>query len=260
MRAYFSRLFSVFGHWGWLVGVVLLTGCSSSSNPSHPTTILTLTEIRQSSNGELALVYDEQKAQQTGQRLYIVDPNALGKNLQTALNEIQTHPGYGETFSGAVVMHRRFSNDTFGQDSFWVELDPYQLPGAWLPAATLPPLPPSAVAQTLPASFQVYAGLAPDNALASPLNSTSPVIPPVTFAISPARPNEHFIWRSPAGPLDTAISQQPLIQKSNHRKFWDKAEAFADGTITVLTVVAAVGVEFAIECVPYREHASAFHR
>jgi hypothetical protein len=202
------------------------------------------------------LVYNEHKAQQTGQRLYIVDQSALGKNLQTALNEIQTHPGYGATFSGAVVMHRKFSNDTLGQDSFWVELDPYQLPGAWLPALPLPPLTPDAVARALPPSFYAYAGPAPAPAPAPALNNAPPDRPPGVLAIAPMPPNEHFIWRSSLGPFDTAISPQPLIQKSNRRVFWDKAEAFADGTITVLTVAAVVGAELALDCVPYREHAS----
>jgi hypothetical protein len=212
-----------------LAAACFAVGCSSAPEAARPYATLQLTEIRQSAVGQLALVYDQQKPQPPGQRLYLVDQNVLGHNVSAALAEIKAHPGYGETFSGSVVMHRTYVRNTQGDEVFWAELDPFTLPGTWLPPLSLPPLPIGDVAQALPPSFNAPAGPAP-----APNPPNSVPLNPLVMTPAFARPNEHFIWLTADGPLETSVPSRTLFPPPYGETFGGKAEKVLGGTVAVV--------------------------
>ena len=238
-------LLSLLGLFG-LVG--LLAGCSSAPEANYPYTTMTLREIRQAPTGQLALIYDQQKPAPAGQRVYFVDQNTLNRSVAAALEEIKATRGSSESFSGSVVVHRTQAQDAHGQDVFWAELDPYTLPGTWMPLLTEPALTPAALAEALPPSFN------------APHLSTQPIdnqsFSSLTPPIIPTRPGQHFIWLTADGPLDASVADHSLFAPHHNDTFSGKVERVVGGTITVVvgTVVVAgvVALElFVNRCPPH---------
>lgn len=222
-------------------------GCSSTPDSTLPYATLKLTAIRQSPAGQLALVYDQQKPQPPGQRLYVVDQNVLGHEVSAALNEIKAHPGYGETFSGCVVIHRTYVYNTRGDEVFWAELDPFTLPGTWIPPLAQPPLPTDAAARALPESFRTPAAPA--------AVTNAPEMTPSALA----QPNEHFIWLTANGTLETSIPRRTLFPPAYADTFSGNAEKVIGGTVAVIGGLAIVTGVVALDILldthyPYSYH------
>ena len=220
----------------WLVlGLALVAGgCASPTDSTQPYAALKLSDIRQASNGQIALIYNQQKPQPPGQRLYIVDQNVLGHNVSTALVEIKSHPGYGETFASSVVVHRTYVHNNQGDEVFWVELDPLTLPGTWIPSLTLPPLPTGATEQALPATFHGSTFPVPISAV----NSATPS--PAMAQFSWAAPNQHFIWMTADGPLETSVSSRTLFPPPYGDTWGGRAEKVIGGTVAIVGGLAYI--------------------
>ncbi len=207
-------------------GLALLagTGCSSPDS-KYPYNALQLSEVRQSDTGQLALIYNTAPERTPGQRVFLVDDTVINHCVSTALQDIKASPGYGEAFSGALVLHRRVSQTVIGAEDYWLELDPFAIAGAWLPPLDQSPLPAGAALSALPPSYRT--------------------------ANSLALPNEHFVWRTEAGPLETTVSNIPLFQPNRRDTLMGKTEAVLGGTVEVVGGVALVGAVLAVECLSH---------
>jgi len=205
-----------------LAGLVLscVTGCSSPDS-KFPFNQLRLNEVRQSSSGQLALIFNTVPERTPGQRIFLVDEKVLHHNISSALQDIHDNPGYTEAFSGGLILHRNHSLTQPGPQTFWIELDPFALSGAWIPRLDQPTLPPNTAASALPASFN----------------------PPQTVVSG----NENFLWQSAAGPFDTTVSRQPLFMPNRRDTLTGKTEAVLGGTTIVAAYAALVGTVFAVE-------------
>jgi hypothetical protein len=225
-------------------------GCSSAPEATAPYATLKLAEVRQSSIGQLALVYDQQKPQPPGQRLYLVDQNVLGRDVSAALSEIKANPGDGETFSGCVVMHRTYAHNSQGAEVFWVELDPFTLPGTWIPPLSQPALPMGDVLPALPAAFQ--GAPSPSAALGQPGNS--PANPPAIASAPFALPGQHFVWLTADGPLETSVPSRTLFPPPYSETFGGKAEKVVGCTATVIGDVAIFTGVLALDILIQNHH------
>ncbi len=220
----------------------LAGGCSTSSDATYFGPVLNLREVREAPTGQLALIYDQPRPNPTGERVFFVDQNSLGLNLSSALSEIRANPGYGQATSGSIVVHRTHAQDAQGKEVFWAELDPFSLPGNWMPPLSEPPMSPYGLAQALPDSYN------------------PPTTPPPQFAQQPgiqlltdataspqsAKPGAHFTWFTLDGPMDTTVPSQTLFPPS-HVSFASKlgraAEETADLAVATAVVVGVVTLD-----------------
>ncbi len=191
-----------------LLGLGLLgVGCSSPQT-KYPYNTVRLTEIRQSPSGQLALIYNIAPERTPGQRVFLPDVAILTHCVSTALAEIKANPGYGETFSGGLVLHRKFSETQRGAEDYWIELDPFALTGTWLPPLDQPALSVGAALSALPLSFNATKNL--------------------------ALPDEKFLWQTGAGPFDTTVTGHPLFQPNRRDTFTGKTEAVFGATAEII--------------------------
>ena len=203
-----------------VLALATASGCSSpDSNP--PYNAMRLAEVHQSATGQLALIYHTAPERSPGERIFLVDDTTLTRNIITAVNDLREKPGFGETFSGGLILHRNLSLTHPGTEKYWVELDPFALTGKWLPPLDQPALPLDAVIPVLPASF----------------SATQTQVPP----------NHDFTWQTAEGPFDTTVSRQPLFLPNRRDTLTGKTEAVLGATTIVVGGAIVVGTVFALE-------------
>jgi hypothetical protein len=202
------------------LALVCFAGCSSP-DARFPYNALRLDEVRQSSTGQLALIYNTAPERTPGQRVFLVDESALNRNVITAVNDLRESPGHAEAFSGGLILHRNLSLTQPGPEKYWVQLDPFALTGTWTPPLDQPPLPLGAAIAALPASF----------------------FPTQTLVSG----NEDFMWQTVEGPLDTTVSGTPLFQPNRRDTLSGKTEAVLGGTTIAVGTVAVVGAFLTLE-------------
>ncbi len=244
--------------WASLGG--LSGGCYSAPESSYPSSILSLREIRQAPTGQLALIYDQPRSYSPGQRVFFVDRTTLNQQVSLALDEIKSHQGLGEALSGSVVLHRTHSLNPDGKETFWAELDPYTLPGNWMPPLTEPAMTPEALVQSLPASFIPSAE--PQYQTGQPLGIQQLASPQPRAII--AKPGDHFLWLTISGPLDASVANLTLFpphHDSIGAKLGRVAEGTAEFAVATAVVVGVVTLDIlGLEYHPHDDHSDFRHR
>jgi len=238
----------------------LAGGCSSSAESGYSSSVLVLREIHETPTGQLALIYDQSRTYSPGQRAFFVDQLALDRNVSAALEEIKSNLGRGEALSGSVILHRTHSLNSKGEETFWAELDPYNLPGNWMPPLTEPALTPEALVQSLPASFTPSAvppGQPPQQA------DIQPFATPDTQAFI-VKPGDHFLWLTNSGPLDTSVANLTLFpphHDSVGSKFGRVVEGTAEFAVATAVVVGVVTLDiFGLEYHSHGDYPEFRHR
>jgi len=194
-----------------LMAASWMAGCSSpDANETY--TNLKLNEIHQAPGGQLALIFDEKRGQPPGQRVFLADSKETDRDVHVAMEEITADKRFGETFAGGVILHRRKAMDGVSPDTFWIQLDPFELTGTWAPSLSEPALPPATVAESLPLeSNSTITLILPGQTLLPPI---TPSLPDVRFVA--AKPEQHFLWQTANGIYETSVSAQPLIHVDQH--------------------------------------------
>jgi len=215
-----------------------MSGCSSPDS-NEPYTNLKLTEIRQAPGGQLALIFDEKRGQPPGQRVFLTDSKEMNRDLNVAMKEMSEDKRFGETFAGGVILHQRKSVDGISPDTFWIQLDPFELTGTWTPPLSEPALPAASVAKSFPTTSN------PSELQAGPIQSISlPIASSLTdLRITPVKPEQHFLWQTASGPFETSVSAQPLILSGPHNNLPECAGHVVRGGI----FLAAFGGILALE-------------
>jgi len=208
-----------------------MAGCSSPAS-NEPYTNLKLNEIRQAPGGQLALIYNEKHGRPPGQRVFLANAKEIDRDLSVALDDMKKNQGYGETFAGGVILHRRKAADGVSPDIYWMQLDPFELTGDWTPPLSEPASSAEAVAQSLPLQP------APPSANSTQPSSTLATNSLPELRAKPAQPDQHFLWQTASGPVDTTVSAQPLIGVNPHNNFLDRTGQVIGGGL-LLTAFGA---------------------
>jgi hypothetical protein len=217
-----------------------MAGCSTS-DANSPYSNLKLNEIRQAPGGQLALIFTEKRGQPPGHRVYLTNAKEINRDLTVAWADMKNNPGYGETFAGGVILHRRKAPDGVSPDTFWMQLDPFELSGNWTPPLAEPGMTQAAVDQWLP--------LQPE--LAEPSVSSTeiatPIIPPPSIHTAAMKPDQHFLWETDLGAYETAVSAQPIISVNPNNSFAEKSGRTLLGGAVLLVAIPVIALAIVAE-------------